>query len=177
MTGDRIRHLPLYTRALCLRKINNKNKKELTWPALNLPGGTAHPCQWLPCLTWNPKSCKDSAEFRNGNLSIPPILHSWQILHIISKHTQLRIHWPWSHSCPKSCHKNLLALILSCWPFTGQKKYTERVLRNCGVVSAEKWNTKHLVHHEGLALETSASPLPHVVQCSLSTHWIKPKFL
>lgn len=61
--------------------------------------------------------------------------------------------------------------------FYGQKKYTERVLRNCGVLSAEKWNTKHLVHHEGLALETSASPLPHVVQCSLATHWIKPKFL
>lgn len=100
---------------------------------------------------------------------------TWQILHIISKHTQLRIHWPWPHSCPKSCHKNLLALILSCWPFTGQKKIHRKWC--CGVVSAEKWNTKHFVHHEGLALGTSASPLPHVVQCFLSTHWIKPKFL
>ena len=66
--------------------------------------------------------------------------------------------------------------------FYGPKKYTESIiLRNCGVVSAENWNTKILVHHEGLiALETSASPaspFPHVVQCTLSTHWIKPKFL
>ena len=141
-----------------------------------MPEGTAHPCQWLPCLTWNSKTYNYSCEFRNGNLSIPSILRSWQILHIISKHTQLAIHWPLPNSFPKSCHKNLLAPILLCWPFTGQKRYTERVLRNCGVVSAKKWNTKTLVCHEGLALEMSASLFPHVVQCTLSTHWIKPKF-